>query len=139
MNNHVFLDIEIVLDLAISSRKGHRAAIELLDAVENDSLRASVCATDLPRISSELEGFMGADDALLYMQALVEALDVATVDEAVCKQALALGEGSFTTRVLQVCAEKANADYVITSNPAAFKKSNIKAIDATKFIQTVRS
>ncbi len=134
MNNHVFLDTDTVLDLAISSRKGHRAAIELLDAVENDSLRASVCATDLPNVSSELEGFMGADDALLYMQALVEALDVATVDEAVCKQALALGEGGFSTRVLQVCAEKANADYVITSNPQAFKKSNIKAIDAAKFI-----
>ena len=139
MNNHVFLDIDTVLDLAISSRKGHRAAIELLDAVENDSLRASVCATDLPNVSSELEGFMGADDALLYMQALVEALDVATVDEAVCKQALALGEGNFATRVLLVCAEKANADYVITSNPAAFKKSNIKAIDAAKFVQLTNS
>ena len=134
MNNHVFLDIDTVLDLAVSSRKGHRAAIELLDAVENDSLRASVCATDLPRISSELEGFMGADDALLYMQALVEALDVATVDEAVCRQALALETGSFSERVLQVCAERDGADYMITSNPAAFKKSNIKAIDAAKFI-----
>ena len=139
MNNHVFLDMDTVLDLAISSRKGHKAAIELLDAVESGSLRASVCATDLPNISNELERFMGADDALLYMQALVEALDVATVDEAVCRQALALGEGSFATRVLQVCAEKANADYVITSNPAAFKKSNIKAIDAAKYLQAVRS
>lgn len=139
MNKHVFLDIDTVLDLAISSRKGHRAAIELLDAVENDSLRASVCATDLPGVSTELKGFMGADDALLYMQALVEALDVAAVGEAVCKQALALDEGSFATRVLQVCAEKVNADYVITSNPSAFKKSNIKAIDAAKFLQNARS
>lgn len=133
MNNHVFLDIDTVLDLAISSRKGHKAAIKLLDAVESGSLRASVCATDLPNISNELEGLMGADDALLYMQALVEALDVATVDEAACRQALALETGSFSERVLQVCAERDGADYLITSNPAAFKKSNIKAIDATKF------
>lgn len=134
MNNHVFLDVGTVLDMAISSRKGHKVAVALLDAVENQSLRASVCPTDLPATSEQLVQFMGKDDAFLYMQALVEALDVVSVDEAVCKQALALGEGDFATRVLQVCAEKAGADYVITSEPSAFKRSNIKAIDAAKFI-----
>lgn len=135
MNNRVFLGADTVLDMAIADRSGHKAAIELLDAIEQQSIRASVCSTDLPAIQAELSRCMGADDAQLYLQALIDAFDVATVGEGACRQALQLSDASFSNAVLQVCAEQASADYIVTSHAAAFKKSNIKAIDPARYLQ----
>ena len=42
MKNHIFIDAEIVLDMAIADRGGHKAALELLDAIEKQSIRASI-------------------------------------------------------------------------------------------------
>ena len=134
MNNHVFLDAGIVLDMAISSRQGHKAAIELLDAIEEQSIRASVCATDLPAIFGEITRHMGKEDGLVYLQALVKAFGVATVDQAACQQALVSFEGSFGAAVLQTCAETANADFILTESPSAYRKSSIKAIDIARFL-----
>ena len=134
MNNRIVLERETVLDMAIAARSRHKSAAELLDAVEKESIRASVCSSDLPFIYDELADFMDSD-AKLYLEALVSAFDVLDVDEAVCKQALAMLEDDLPAAILQVCAEKVAADYIITSTPSDYKKCNIKAIEATKFLQ----
>ena len=134
MNNRIVLDKETVLDMAIAARSRHKSAAELLDAIEKESIRASVCSSDLPFVYDELIDFMEGD-AKLYLEALVSAFDVLDVDEAVCKQALTVLEDDLSAAILQVCAEKVSADYIITSTPAAYKKCNIKAIDASKFLQ----
>ncbi len=136
MKNHIFIDAEIVLDMAIADRSGHKAALELLDAIEKQSIRASICSTDLPSMQAELTRCMGKDDARVYLQALVDAFDVATVGEGVCRQALQIGDGPFPDAVLQVCAEQAAADYIVTSRTGVFKRSNIKAIDAARYLQS---
>lgn len=134
MNNSIVLDRETVLDMAIAGRSRHKSGIELLDAIEKESIRASVCSSDLPAVYDELYDFMESD-ARLYLEALLGAFSVLNVDEAVCKQALSVLEDDLATAIVQVCAEKIGADYIITGTPAAYKKCNIKAIEASKFLQ----
>ena len=134
MNNSIVLDRDTVLDMAIGARSRHKSGIELLDAIEMESIRACVCSSDLPAIYDEVHDFM-ASDAKLYLEALLEAFDVLDVDEAVCKQALSFLEDDLSTAILQVCAEKIGAAYIITNTPAAYKKCQVKAIEAAKFLQ----
>lgn len=134
MNNSIVLDREAVLDMAIATRSRHKSGIELLDAIEMESIRACVCSSDLPAVFGEVHEYMGSD-AKLYLEALLGAFDVLDVDEAVCKQALSVLEDDLAVAILQVCAEKVSADYIITSTPAAYKKCNIKAIETSKFLQ----
>lgn len=134
MNNSIVLDRDAVLDMAIAARSRHKSGIELLDAIEMESIRACVCSSDLPAVYEELFDFMSSD-AKLYLEALLEAFDVLDVDEAICKQALAMLEDDLATAIVQVCTEKISADYIITSTPAAYKKCKVKAIEAARFLQ----
>ena len=134
MNNSIVLDRDTVLDMAIAARSRHKSGVELLDAIEMESIRACVCSSDLPFVFEELSDFMEGD-AVLYLKALVEAFDVLDVDEAVCKQALSLLEDDLPAAILQVCAEKIGADYIVTNTPAAYKKCKVKAIEPAKFLQ----
>ena len=134
MRNHIILDAGAVLDMAIAARAGHKAASALLSAIEGKGIKASVCSSDLPAIYDEISDFMDSD-AKLYLDAMLQAFDVIGVDEAVCKQALEVLEGDLPAVILQVCAERAGVDYIISNDAGAYRKSNIKAIDAARYLQ----
>ena len=134
MKNHIILDAGAVLDMAIAARAGHKAASALLSAIESNGIIASVCSSDLPAIYDEISDFMDSD-AKLYLDAMLQAFDMMSVDEAVCKQALEVLDDNLSAAILQVCAEKAGVDYIITNDAGAYRKSNIKAIDAARYLQ----
>ncbi len=138
VNSKIFLDADTVLDMAIATRRGHKGTLGLLDTIERLSVHACVCSSDIPAICSELSAYMGPEDAVLYLKALTEAFDVVNVDEAACRQALEECEdGNVASAITLVCAERAKADYIVTSNSKAFKKSSIKTIEPARYVQLV--
>jgi len=76
--------------------------------------------------------------AATALQDVLRVFSVATVDQDVILQALALGWHDFENAVQMAAASKAGAEYLITRNLKDFKKGPISVLLPTEFLALLR-
>jgi predicted nucleic acid-binding protein len=131
MPKKLFLDTNILLDMAMSERPEHASALNLLDACVCASCRGFVSATSLKDVYYVLTKYAGESNVRKFILALMDVFEVVAVDAVVCKIAACSDEPDFEDGIIRTLAEQQNVDFIISRDEAAFKKSGIKRVSAS--------
>jgi len=135
----LFLDINVVLDVLADREpwvEDSAAVMSLLDDTGVEGLIAAHSVTTLYYLTSKHLGHKRAVAALID---LLEHLSIAPLDEDVLLRALSLGWDDVEDAVQGVSAQRANADFLVTRNPADFKAASVAVVTPKQLLATLAS
>jgi predicted nucleic acid-binding protein len=135
----LFLDINVVLDV-LADREPcveHSAAVlTSLDGTEIEGLIAAHSVTTLYYLTSRHLGHKRAVTALIE---LPEHLSVTPLDEDILLRALSLGWDDVEDAVQGISAQRAEADFIVTRNPADFEAASVPVVTPKQLLATLAS
>jgi predicted nucleic acid-binding protein len=110
----VLLDTNIILDVLQERKPFVDGALRVLELGLAGSVSCFFTAnavTDVFYIYSRIHGKKAAKKVLAF---LLDTVDVVSVDKADCLSALALPNDDLEDALVEVCAEKVSADFIIS-------------------------
>jgi predicted nucleic acid-binding protein len=134
----VLIDSNVVLDQILKNEGFFESAEDILVLSENGVIDGYVSAsaiTDIHYIARK--AFQDKKQALELIRALTEAVHVATVDEGIVKNAIALGWSDFEDSIQYSAGKNINVDYIVTRDPKGFAESDIATIDPESFLSLI--
>ena len=81
-----------------------------------------------------LTKYAGEPAARSFISSALDAFETVPVDELVCRSAAKSNEPDFEDGIVRACAENAHADFIISRNAAAFRRSKIKRVTAREYL-----
>jgi len=124
----VLLDINVVLDVLANREPFAGDAEALLRLVEAGAVEGLVAAHTITTLHYLLARHMGKAKSRRILTDLMQLVEVVPVDEDRLRHALGLNWVDFEDAVQASCAEKAEADYLVTRDKKGFKKSPVKPV-----------
>lgn len=124
----ILLDINVILDVLLDRKPHATASAVVWAAVETGQAKGWVPAHGLTTIHYLVRKARGAAAARRTVESIVEVFDVARIDSAVIRRALALGWIDFEDAVTAAAAESAHCDLIITRDPKGFPASPVRVI-----------
>ena len=137
----LLFDVNVVLDVLLDRKPFVDASSAAWAAVERgdaDGLLSAHALTTLHYLNAKAVGVRQATETT---EALLSVFEVAPVDEAVLRSALALEWKDFEDAVTAAGARRSKCDAVVTRNPRDFKGAPIKVLtpsEAVAWIETAR-
>ena len=137
----VLFDVNVVLDVLLDRKPFADSSSEAWAAVERgdaEGLLSAHAVTTLHYLNAKAVGIRMATETT---EALLSVFEVAPVDEAVLRSAVALEWKDFEDAVTASSARRAKCDAVITRNPRDFKGAAVRVLtpaEAVAWIVTSR-
>lgn len=131
MGLRLFLDTNILLDLAAANRCGHEAALRLFDlAVEAEGVEFVACAMSLKDFFYVYGRHYSADveDAWEATECLTELVTFAYPTESAVRRAFERPEPDFEDSLVLACAEEAGADAIVSRDARVFLGSRLEKL-----------
>jgi predicted nucleic acid-binding protein len=135
----ILLDVNVVLDVLLDRKpfadpsSAVWAAVERGDAV---GLLSAHAVTTLHYLNAKAVGVRMATETT---EALLSVFDVAPVDEAVLRSAVALEWKDFEDAVTAAGARRAKCDAVITRNPRDFKGAPVRVLTPAEAVAWIEA
>ena len=124
----VLLDTNVIMDALQERQPFDAAAREILLLGQNGSIAIQFTANsiaDIFYLYSKVRGNKQAKDALSF---LLNTYDVSTVTKEDCIRALALPNDDFEDALIEICAEKAGVDYIVSRDEEFIKSATAVGI-----------
>lgn len=124
----LLLDVNVVLDVLLDRKPFADASSAVWEAVERgdaDGVLSAHAVTTLHYLNTRAVGVRLATETT---EALLAVFDVAPVDEAVLRSALALKWADFEDAVTAAGARRAKCDAIVTRNPRDFKRAPVRVL-----------
>jgi predicted nucleic acid-binding protein len=137
----VLFDVNVVLDVLLDRKPFADSSSDAWAAVERgdaEGLLSAHAVTTLHHLNAKAVGVRLATETT---EALLSVFEVAPVDEAVLRSAVALKWKDFEDAVTAAGARRAKCDAVITRNPRDFKGAAVRVLtpaEAVAWIETSR-
>ena len=137
----VLFDVNLVLDVLLDRTPFAETSSAVWEAVERgevEGLLSAHAVTTLHYLNAKAVGVRMATETT---EALLTVFDVAPIDEAVLRAALALEWPDFENAVTAAGARRAKCDAVVTRNPRDFKGAAVRVLtpaEAVAWIETSR-
>ena len=135
MPRRALADTNIILDAAMPERPDHAYALMLLDEVAYGELNLAVAATSLKDVYYVLSKYSDEPSARQYVNSMMDAFEILSVDSAICRAASANNEPDFEDGIVRACAEMASVDLIITRDKSAFERSTVRSMSARRYIE----
>ena len=133
----VLLDINVVLDVLASREPFADDAEAVLRHVEAGSIEGLVAAHTITTLHFLLAKNIGKAKARKVLTDLLHVVGVVPVDEDRVRHALALNWADFEDAVQAACAEKAEADYLVTRDKKGFRQSPVKTVTPAELLALI--
>jgi predicted nucleic acid-binding protein len=130
----VFLDSDVVLDVATGREPFVHASKASLAVVENGYAIGVVSANSVTNIYYVLRKLSSGEKAKEFLRTLLEYVSAVPVDHEVLKQALQSEFLDFEDGVQHYCAAKHQCELIITRNTKHYKKSQVTVLEPREFI-----
>jgi predicted nucleic acid-binding protein len=121
----VLLDVNLVLDVLLDRAPHAETASDIWAAVEMGQAQGFLSAHAITTIHYLNGRSVGPKEAKETTEALLGVFDIATVDEAVIRAALALQWSDFEDAVTAAAAQRARCAAIVTRNPRDFRRSPV--------------
>ena len=128
----VLIDVNIVLDVLLDRHPFGEAASFVWSAVEQGRAKGLLAAHAVTTIHYLNARAVGPRLARETTDALLSVFDVATVDEAVIRAALALRCRDFEDAVTAAAARRARCDVIVARNPKDFRASPVRVLTSAE-------
>lgn len=134
----VLVDINVVLDVLADREPFAEASARVLGEVETGNVDGCLAAHTVTTLHFLLARYLGKARTRRVVTDLLNLVEVVPVDEDRLRHALAADWADFEDAVQAACAEKAEADYLVTRNKADFRKSAVKAVTPAELLAVLR-
>ncbi len=130
----VLVDVSVLLDVLADREPFAADAQAVLARIEEGELEGLVAAHTVTTLHYLLSKHLGKARSRKVLLDLLHLLRVVAVDEDRLRHALGLNWTDFEDAVQAACAEKAEAEYVITRDKRGFAKSAVKPISPAELL-----
>ncbi len=127
------LDTNVLLDVALARPGLHAASGAVVAWCMNNPGSGLLAIHSLATFYYLVGRAAGAAKARAFIADLIEGTDIARLDNAEVKRALALPMTDFEDALIAAAAESAAATHIVTRNTADFRRSPIKAVTPEDF------
>ena len=124
----ILLDVNLVLDVLLDRAPHADAASDVWSAVETGRVQGFLSAHAVTTVHYLNAKAVGQRKGRDTTEALLSVFEVAPVDEAVMRSALALRFKDFEDAVTAAAAQRARCAAIVTRNPADFRRSPVRVI-----------
>jgi predicted nucleic acid-binding protein len=131
----ILFDTNIILDIALKSPPFFTDSSEAFKSVDQQNVFGYISATSITDIYYVARKSIGHDTSILFIEDLLDILDVVGIDGSVIKHALQLNFRDFEDAIQSVSAKLNDIDYVITRNISDFTESEVTAITPDAFLK----
>ncbi|MEQ8416863.1 MAG: PIN domain-containing protein [Imperialibacter sp.] len=131
----ILFDTNIILDIALKRPPFFTDSSEAFKSVDQQKVFGYISATSVTDIYYVARKSIGHDTSILFIEDLLDILDVVGIDRSVIKHALQLNFRDFEDAIQSVSAKLNDIDYVITRNISDFTKSEVTAITPDAFLK----
>ena len=134
----VLLDVNVVLDVLADREPFADASTAVLSRVETGALEGFLAAHTITTLHFLLSQHLGKARTRRALTSLLGLVELVPVDEGRLRHALAFNWADFEDAVQAACAEKAEADYLVTRNKPDFRRSPVKAVTPAELLALLR-
>jgi predicted nucleic acid-binding protein len=125
---HVFVDLNVVMDVLQERQPHYEESARVLDVVVRQEAAGYLAAHSLTTLFYVLSRLRGRKTAVAALTTLLESFTVANVDDSVIRQALSWGWADFEDAVQMAAAANARVDYLVTQNPRDFQPGPLPVV-----------
>ena len=128
----ILLDCDVLLDVMAAREKFLSASARVFDTCETGKIHGAIAWHTLAN------AYYLADDrktALKFFEDLLSFVEVAGGDTDLALEAIRAGFADFEDALQSVCAQKFEADFIITRNVKDYKLSEVKAMSPSDFVR----
>jgi hypothetical protein len=133
----VLIDLNVILDVLQRREPFYATSARVLAYVETGRVEGWVAAHSLTTLFYLLARHQSVELARVTLRELVSLLSVATVDQAVIEQVLALPYQDFEDAVQMMAAVQAGAQYVITRNVQDYASGPLPVLQPAEFLALI--
>lgn len=129
------LDTNVLVDVALQRSKLHEASGATVSWCLNNPGSGLLAVHSLATFSYLVGRAAGPAKAREFIADLIEGTDIARLDNAEVKRALAFPMADFEDALIAAAAESAGATHIVTRNTADFRRSPVKAVSPEDFVR----
>ena len=133
----LLFDINVVLDVLLDRKPFADPSSAAWEAVERGDVEGMLSAHALTTLHYINAKAVGVRMATETTEALLTVFDVAPIDEAVLRAAVALKWPDFEDAVTAAGARRAKCDAVVTRNPRDFKGAPIRVLTPSEMVALI--
>lgn len=133
----VLIDVNVVLDVLADRKPFVEDSQAVLQLVEAGIIEGVLAAHSVTTLHYLLSKHLSKARARKTLEDLLHILRVEAVDEDRIRHALAMNWNDFEDAVQAACAEKAEADYLVTRDKKGFKRSGVRSITPAELVAIV--
>ncbi|MEI9957023.1 MAG: hypothetical protein WDM90_12150 [Ferruginibacter sp.] len=139
--NNIFLDINVLIDIADNERENHLYSQEIFSLADNSLITASCSILSFNIFFYVAKKRLGSLLVIEYMNAFMEIFKILPADIDIAKQSLLEPIGNDFEDNLQYYSamQVKNLDYIVSANTNDFKKSKVPVITPLQFIKIYQS
>jgi predicted nucleic acid-binding protein len=130
----VLIDVNVVLDVLADREPFVADSQAVLQLVETRVVEGVLAAHSVTTLHYLLSKHLSKARARKTLEDLLHILRIEAVDEDRVRHALALNWPDFEDAVQAACAEKAEADYLVTRDKTGFKRSVVRPVTPAEFV-----
>jgi len=139
MIKKVFIDSEIILDVAAARKPFVKNSKSVLSIVENSNIMGLITANSITNIYYILRKLSSSDKAKDFIRTIIKYISIIPVDHHNVSNALDSGFTDFEDAVQYYSALTHQCDYIITRNTEDYKESKITVLEPGEFIALFKS
>lgn len=133
----VLLDINVVLDVLATREPFADEAEAVLRQVEAGAIEGLVAAHTVTTLHFLLAKHLSKAKIRKVLTDLLHVVRVVPVDEDRIRHALSMNWADFEDAVQAACAEKAEAEYIVTRDKRGFRKSPVRVVTPAELLALV--
>jgi predicted nucleic acid-binding protein len=139
--NNIFLDINVLLDVADNERENHFYSREIFSLADTAAVTAYCSILSFNIFFYVARKRLGSQLATDYMGTFLEIIKVVPADITIAIQSIAEPLSTDFEDNLQYYSalQIKNLDYIVTANIKDFKKSKIPVVTPLKFLKNYQS
>lgn len=134
--HNLFIDVDIVLDIALAREPHLKPSQKLLSYIERKKAAGYISAISCTTIYYLIQKETTPKKAFNYIRDLLKLLSVVEVNRKTLERGFELESKDFEDNIQMACAEACQADYIVTRNLIDYKLSPIPAISPAEYLAT---
>lgn len=133
----ILIDTNVILDVLCNREGFSEASSKVLKYCETGMINGCVSALSIPNIVYILRKELDPDKTKTVIDRLFMLFDIIELKPDDLKKAADMKLSDFEDAVQMVCAERINADFIVTRNIRDFSASKVTAVKPTELLERI--
>ena len=134
----LFLDVNVILDVLAKREPWFADSAAVLSLLETEGFDGIVAAHSVTTIFYLATKHLGPRRATARLLDLLKLVSVSPLDQDTILRGLALGWSDFEDALQMLCADTAEADYLVTRNPKDFESDSVPVVTPAQLLAILK-